>query len=467
MVRTRIPPSPTGALHIGTARTALFNFLFARQKQGKFILRIEDTDKSRSKKEFEDDIKDGLSWLGLAWDEFYRQSERLESHRKHLSLLLEKGSAYYCLHSEDETQGKVHFCEYRERSEQKSLSAEGGVLRRQGIKSQKSKVIRFKTPKDREVIFEDIIRGKVTFNTDAIGDFSLAKDENAPLYNFAVVVDDYEMEITHVIRGEDHISNTPKQILLQEALGFSSPVYAHLPLILGPDRKKLSKRHGADAISEYRAQGYLAEAMINGMAFLGWNPGDNREFFTLEELIKEFSLERIKKGGSIFDIERLKFINRHYLTTLSPEEYAKRVKEYEERHPSSGFSLYMVRSSNTSTIVEAVAEFDPLINFRDDYPLQLLIWKNADNRKTRDALQKMKTIIENLSEEAMNDENVIKKEILAAIEGGGDRGVYLWPLRVALYGKAVSPDPFKGVAILGKHEVMTRITKAIKKLDIG
>ena len=252
-IRVRIAPAPTGTLHIGTARTALFNFLFAKKNKGSFIVRIEDTDKQRSKKEYEKDILDSFEWLGLKWDELYKQSQRTKIYEKYLKKLLDSCKAY------------------------------------------KKEIIWFKTPK-KKIIFYDLIRGKIEVDGSEIEDFSIAKDLKNPLYNFAAVVDDYEMKISHVIRGEDHIPNTPKQILIYEALGLKPPQFAHLPLILGPDRSKLSKRHGAVAVSDYRKQGYLPEALINFMALLGWNPGDDREFFSLKDLTKEFSLEKIQKA---------------------------------------------------------------------------------------------------------------------------------------------------------------------------
>jgi len=234
--RVRIAPSPTGPLHIGTARTALFNYLFAKKHGGKFILRIEDTDLERSDQKYEKDILESLKWLGLDWDELYKQSERIKIYEKYLKKLLDSGQAYY------------------------------------------DEIIWFKNP-NKKVVFNDLIRGKIEFDSALFGDFSLAKDLKKPLYNFAVVIDDWEMKISQVIRGEDHIPNTPKQILIYEALNLPIPQFAHLPLILGPDKTKLSKRHGAVSISDYREQGYLPEALINFMVMLGWNPGNDRELF--------------------------------------------------------------------------------------------------------------------------------------------------------------------------------------------
>ena len=320
-IRVRIAPSPTGPLHIGTARTALFNYLFAKKFGGHFILRIEDTDLERSDKKYEKDIFEGLAWLGIDADEGpagattnnrqpttdnnygpYRQSERLATYRPYLEKLLNEGSAFYCFHSEKELEAEkkmlmtdkkplMHWCEFRDLSFADAKKKLG-----------QSHIIRFKTSHGQKIVFTDLIRGELSFDSDLIGDFSIAKDIDVPLYNFAVVIDDFEMKISHVIRGEDHISNTPKQLLLIEALGFNKPEYAHLPLILGTDRSKLSKRHGATSVNEYQKD-YLPEALFNFMALLGWNPGDEREIFSKEELVKEFSLEKIHKAGAIFNLE--------------------------------------------------------------------------------------------------------------------------------------------------------------------
>ena len=306
MVRVRIAPSPTGNFHFGTARTALFNFLFAKKEGGKFILRIEDTDLERSDEKYTKDIIEQLQWLGIQWDEGpYRQSERLSIYEKYLKQLLDQGNAYYCFCTEEQLE------QQREEDKNKgvtpiyhgtcrSVSAEEVTRRHEtGERS----VIRSRVPDlTGSIKFHDLIRGDVAFDAALIGDTVIAKDVRTPLYNFAVVVDDYEMKISHVIRGEDHISNTPKQIMLQQALGFSQPQYAHLPLILNPDRTKMSKRAGPTAIAEYRQLGYLPEALINFMAFLGWNPKTEQDFFSLDELVKAFSLEGVGKGGAVFNI---------------------------------------------------------------------------------------------------------------------------------------------------------------------
>lgn len=291
----RIAPSPTGNLHIGTARTALFNFLFARQNNGTFIVRIEDTDKERSKKEYEDNILDGFKWLGISHDAFYRQSEREEIYKSYLKKLIEDGYAYI---SKEE------------------VTEEG----------KRSEVIRFKNP-NTKISFFDLIRGEVVFDTTDLGDFVIARSETEPLYHLAVVIDDHEMGVTHVIRGEDHISNTPRQILILEAIGASRPIYGHIPLILGPDRSKMSKRHGATSIAQFRDRGYLPEAIVNYLALLGWNPGTEKEIFDIEELIKIFDVKKIQKGGAIFDEEKLKWVNKEHIKKVPLEQTLPIIKE--------------------------------------------------------------------------------------------------------------------------------------------
>jgi nondiscriminating glutamyl-tRNA synthetase len=322
-VRTRFAPSPTGLLHIGGARTALFNYLFAKNNQGSFVLRIEDTDTERSKEEYQKDIVESLKWLGINWDEGpdvggdfgpYRQSEKISKYRKYLEKLLEENKAYYCFCSAEELEGQRQYqmsigetpkyigkCANLPKETVEKYLAEG-----------KPSIIRFRvTPQ--KFIFKDMVRGPVEFDTGLTGDIVIAKNLNTPLYNFTVVIDDFEMKISHVIRAEEHISNTPKQILLQEALGFPRPEYAHVSMILSPDRAKLSKRHGATAVLEYKTLGYLPEAVINFIAFLGWNPGDEREIYSLPSLVKEFSLEKVQKSGAVFNVKKLDFLNGFYL----------------------------------------------------------------------------------------------------------------------------------------------------------
>jgi nondiscriminating glutamyl-tRNA synthetase len=327
-MRARFAPSPTGQLHVGNARTALFNWLFARgqgeETPGTFILRIEDTDAERSTRESEDAIAGDLRWLGLDWDEGpdaggshgpYRQSERLHLYQSYAKELLGAGSAYYCFCSTEQLE-----------AERQAAVAEGRPVQYSGtcrnlsqeevtgkIAAGGQPAIRFRVPEGTEIVFTDLVRGEVRFQNEVIGDPVIVRADGTPAYNFAVVVDDALMEVTHVIRGEDHLSNTPRQLLLYEALGFTPPQFAHLALVMGPDHSPLSKRHGATSIAEFRTKGYLPEALVNYLALIGWSPGDDVELMSIDELARHFSLERVGHSPGVFDEEKLAWVNRHYL----------------------------------------------------------------------------------------------------------------------------------------------------------
>ena len=465
-IKTRIAPSPTGYLHVGTDRTALFNFLFARHNGGEFILRIEDTDLERSDKNFEDDIIAGLKWLGIDWDgEITRQSERIDVYEKYLKKILADGNAFYCPHSQqelDEERKKQvankfspqHTCDARD------LSAQAGKKLDKGL-------IRFKNNAEKIVKFKDEIRGEIEFDPALLGDFSLAKNLRTPLYNFAVVVDDATMEISHVIRGEDHISNTPKQILLEEALGLPQPIFAHLPLILGKDRSKLSKRHGATSVIDYKNEGYLPDALFNFMALLGWNPGTEQEIFSKEELIKVFSIDRVQGSGAIFDMTKLDWMNGEYIRHKSPRELLKLARPYlgdlinnnllPENKIEQIVALEQPRLKKLSELAEKTDYF-----FKEpEYDASLLKWKQMDNLTIRNSLETAKFILQQVAENGMTKENLEK---LFLAKTNKDRGELLWPLRVALSGKKFSPGPFEIMAVLGKDAAISRINAAISML---
>lgn len=443
----RIAPSPTGNLHIGTARAALFNFLFVRKNKGKFIVRIEDTDKERSKKEYEDNILEGLSWLGLAHDEFFRQSEREEVYRRYLKKLIEDGFAYVS----------------------KEEPKEAG---------ERAEVIRFKNP-NKVVSFTDIIRGEVTFDTTELKDFVIAKSLEEPLYHLAVVVDDHEMGVTHVIRGEDHISNTPRQILIGEAIGAKRPVYGHIPLILAPDRSKLSKRHGATSVAEYKERGYLPEAIVNYLALLGWNPGTEQEVFTLSELIEAFDISKVQKGGAIFDEEKLKWINKEHLKKWSRADIEKEImsritnseifKTREWKVPLEGDISEFVETTFERILcwkdlydLLTVGDLDYFFE-SPEYATESLLWKGE--KESAPTLRHLERAIKNFEEVSNADwaKDVIKESLwnYATEEG---RGNVLWPVRFALSGKDKSPDPFALAQMLGKKETLARLEKAREKL---
>lgn len=452
----RIPPSPTGNLHVGTARTALFNFLFAKKYDGKIILRMEDTDKERNREEYEKNILEGLEWLGITYDESpVRQSERGEIYKKYLQQLLDEDKAYRTSDAEEELLASL-----------KKRKADG--------ENNKTSAIRFRNfnPPGRSITFRDEIRGDVSMGVEELGDFVIAKNLDTPLYHMAVVIDDFEMGVTHVIRGEDHISNTPRQILIQEALGAPRPKYAHIPLILAPDRTKLSKRHGAVSVTEYRDRGYLPEALVNYLALLGWNPGTDQEIFTMDELIEQFTLEKVQKGGAVFDIEKLNWINKEHLAKRSPEEVGKGILHFLPKmdfiHPDGAVKLLRERIHYYGEAKEIVeqGEFDYLIEDKDvKLDKSVLLQGNklpVDNSKRH--LGHILDILSNMPEarEAFTAEKT--REALWEYATREGRGNVLWPLRVALTGRDKSPDPFTVAEILGKDVTIERIRKAVDAL---
>lgn len=432
-------PSPTGHLHVGTIRTALFNYLFARHHGGTFIMRTEDTDLERSKKEYEDEILEGLSWLGLSWDAFYRQSERTPIYRGYLERAIENGTAYI---SKEESK------------------REPGVM---------VEVVRLKNPNE-IITFEDLIRGEITFDTTELGDFVIARSLNDPLYHFTVVVDDHEMEVTHVIRGEDHISNTPRHILIQRAIGAERPIYAHLPLLLGKDRSKLSKRTAVTQLSVYRNEGYLKEALVNYLAFLGWNPGTDKEIFELDELVSVFDLSGIQKSGAIFDVEKLKWFNREHLrrfdetafSTMALTFMPERVRALPQFSHDRFIRLIPVIRERVSvgseiTVTAESGEYDFAFSTPHHDPLMLKWKKDTSPRDSVPRLQKLAEIISTIPEDASVD--TVKTFIWNYAEETG-KGEVLWPLRVALTGREQSPDPFMVIHIIGSAEAYKRVHMA-------
>lgn len=507
-VRTRFAPSPTGLFHIGSARTALFNYLFSKQKKGVFVLRIEDTDKERSEEKFEKDITENLKWLGLEWDEGpYKQSQE-NDYEKYLKKLLEEKKAYYCFCTKDELEAQRQ--DQISRGVPPKYSGKCADLSEEeveeNLKKGKDYVIRFKVPSEK-VKVNDLIRGEVEFDTSLIGDIVIAKDLKTPLYNFAAVVDDYKMKITHVIRGEDHLPNTPKQILLQKVLGFSHPKYAHLPLILGPDKSKLSKRHGAVSLSKYREEGYLPEAIINLLALLGWNPGTEREIYSLASLIKDFSLEKVQKSGAVFNFKKLDSLNSFYIRQkteekitalcipyliseglISPDfETQERIpsltgyfgKEIVQKNFTVGDTKERISFENLKKIVSIyqkrlvkLSEISELTSFffkeKIEYQKDLLKWKDMTDKELQSSLDRTKELLSKIK--AWNKENLESviaeeaKNFALDLKGSKNRGYLLWPLRVALTGQKASAGPFEIAEILGKEESLKRVEQALKKI---
>lgn len=496
-IRVRYAPSPTGTLHIGGARTALFNYLFAKKNDGSFILRIEDTDRERSKKEFEDDIFAGLKWLGIDWDEGpipgsdeysgsfgpYRQNKRRDIYEGYIRKMMEGDKAYHCFCSSEDLEIQRQYqmgrgeapkyaktCAKLSKNDTDEMMAEG-----------KRSVIRLRTP-SKKMRFKDLIRGDVEIDSDTIGDIVIAKDLKTALYNLAVVIDDFEMRISHVIRGEDHISNTPKQMIIAEALGLPHPTYAHLPLVLGPDKSKMSKRHGAVSTTEYKRQGYLPEAMVNFMAFLGWNPGTEKETYSIDSLIEDFTIEKINKSGAVFNIKKLEHINSSYIRnkemgdlveicipflidsglirkenggyissdgeTVSPELITKAISLHRERMKT----------------LSDISDFADFLFKKDfDYDRELLRWKDVSDEGLRESLDIIDNILSGI-EESDWDEKGLEEVLMAEAEKRESRGELLWPLRAALTGKKASAGPFEVADALGKERSLERIRKAKDKI---
>ncbi len=436
-IRVRIAPSPTGNLHIGTVRTALFNYLFAKKHNGAFIIRIEDTDKERSKPEFEKDIFEGLGYLGLTEEgqEIYKQSERTEIYKSYLHKMIQSGHAY---------------------ESQEEIKEEG----------QRASVIRFKNP-NKSVTFTDMIRGDITFDTTELGDFVIAKSLDEPLYHLAVVVDDHEMNISHVIRGEDHISNTPRQILIQEAIGASLPLYAHLPLILSKERKKLSKRDGVTSISEYIQTGYLQKALINFIGFLGWHPEGEKEILTTEELISEFDITRVQKGGAIFDTDKLDWFNKEYIKRIPDEAFLELVQKQTTASTIHSLLLNLIREritvfSDIPPLLTPEGEFGPLLFDVQYQDISKAVWKDSTPDQTKEYLSYIISILEPMDEAVFNAETL--KNILWDYATEKGRGAVLWPIRYILSGQDRSPDPFTLMEILGKEKSLVRLRDGIQKL---
>ncbi len=457
-IRTRIAPSPTGSMHIGTARTALFNYIFARQHKGDFVLRVEDTDKQRSDPRFEKDIVDGLSWLGLDYDESYKQSKRAEIYKKYIKKLLEEKKAFYCGHTKEElAEEKKKQIENREAPrhvcEHKHQTKKAGIIRLKGS--------------DKKIKFKDLIRGEIEYDASLLGDIAIAKDEEAPLYNFAVVVDDYEMEISHIIRGEDHIPNTPKQILIQEAFGIKIPIYAHIPLILSADRSKMSKRHGATSLSEYKKDGYLPEAVVNFLALLGWNPGNNKEIISMAELVKTFDIGKVQKGGAVFNMEKLNWFNKEYVKEMDIKKLSERIfefvpeswKEKIKKEPGYWKKVLELEKERLTKLSE-IGEGADFFFKKPVYPKDLLVWEDETPVNTKQYLDKILNLLSNLDSGNFT-KKAVKERVWSFAEEKG-RGNVLWPFRVSLTGMAKSPEPFSVAEILGKKETLERIKYALE-----
>ncbi|MEW6063827.1 MAG: glutamate--tRNA ligase [Bacillota bacterium] len=479
-VRVRFAPSPTGPLHIGGARSALFNWLFARNQGGQFLVRIEDTDLERSSRESEQNILNALRWLGIDWDEGievggpngpYRQTERLEIYRELARKLLETGHAYLCYCSEEELA-----------AEREALMARGELPRYLGrcrnlcaedkanFEAEGRKpVLRFKVPENQMITIHDHVRGLVEFDSNGIGDFIIMKSDSIPTYNFAVVADDHAMNITHVVRAEEHLSNTPRQILIYDALGWQKPEFAHISLILGKDRTKMSKRHGATSIEQYQNLGYLPEALVNFLALLGWSPGGEEEIFSLQEIVEQFSLDRVAKNPAVFDIDKLNWLNGHYIRQSPVDRLTQLAVPYLieagylEREPAAEKLAWLeqvvaIARNYISYMQEITQHVD--IFFLDEVTA---VEEDARDVQTWEQMPVvMKAAIELFSEAPELTEESVKGLIKAVGKQTGLKGKFIFqPLRVAITGRTHGPELHQIIPVIGKERTIARLEAAM------
>jgi glutamyl-tRNA synthetase len=473
--RIRFAPSPTGSPHIGSVWQALLEWLACKSRNGTFILRIEDTDRSRYVEPAESEIFSALDWLGLTIDESplgggqvgpYRQSERLNIYREHADKLVQKGAAYYCFCTSErleQLRTEQQANNQATRYDRKCLQLDQEDIETKLFKEEPY-VLRLKVPLPGETSFDDIIRGKISFLNETIDDQVLVKSDGWPTYHLASVVDDHLMGIKDVIRGEEWLSSTPKHILLYQAFGWDIPNFAHLPLILGNDKAKLSKRHGSAHLSQFIKDGYLPEAMINFLSLLGWNPKTEEEIFSLEELVQRFKLEDVNKSGAIFNHEKLDWFNAHYIKKLSVNELYQRSVEfvdYSKYNESQAKRALQVVQDRLVKLSELPEQIDSILNL-PNYEGDILIWKKSTKEGAKEALTRMYGLIENM---VLEEVDQIDKEIKAYMtDYGMIVGDTLWPLRVALSGRKNSPNPFELLWVLGKEISLSRIEEAINKL---
>jgi glutamyl-tRNA synthetase len=483
MLRVRFAPSPTGYLHVGGARTALFNWLLARRHGGVFVLRIEDTDAERSSPQMVEGILDGLRWLGLDWDEGpgtggsfgpYFQSERLDRYRAMAAQLVEQGTAYYCYCPAEELKAKREAAEaaggaWRYDRTCCALSAET-VARYE--EEGRPRAVRFKVPDAGAARFDDLVHGPIEFDAANLEDFVILRSDGHPTYHLSVVSDDVEMRITHVVRGDDHISNTPKQLLIYQALGAEVPQFAHVPLILGPDKKRLSKRHGATSVTEYAKQGYFSEAMVNFLALLGWSPGKgDQELFTRDELVEAFDLAGISGGNAVFNLDKLDWFNQQHLFRMPPAELAVRLLPIFEREGLWDPAYTGDRHAWFFAVLELLK---PRAKKLDDIPVigrffftDAIEYDEAAARKHL-APEGTAALLEAVSESVGTIDTFDAASIEAAVRGVADaRGVkaatLIHAIRVALTGKTASPGLFDVMALLGRDRTRARLAEAVRR----
>jgi len=457
-VRTRFAPSPTGYLHIGGARTSLFSWLYAKKMGGEFILRIEDTDRERSTPEAVDAIIDGMEWLGMEHDEgpFY-QTQRFDRYKEVIKQLLDDGHAYHCNCSRERLD------EIRaQQMANKEKPKYDGCCRDKGLAAADDTVIRFKNPLEGEVTITDHVRGTVVIKNQELDDLIIERSNKTPTYNLTVVVDDWDMKITHVIRGDDHLNNTPRQINILNALGAEIPEYAHLPMINGPDGKKLSKRHGALSVMQYHEEGYLTEAVLNYLVRLGWSHGD-QEIFTLEEMIKKFDIKDINKSSSNFSIEKLQWMNQQYLMSLDPVKVAKQLAFYMMEHGikiESGPALVeivLLLRERSKTLVEMVENSRFFYESVEEYEAKSV--KKHIKEGTTAILASVREKLANLEEWYADKIHHVVQEVVNEQEVGFPK--VAMPLRIAVTGSTMSPSIDTTLDLLGKEKTLDRIDKLL------
>lgn len=484
-IRLRFAPSPTGPFHIGGARSALFNWLLARKTGGKLVLRIEDTDLERSSRESEENIMNALRWLGLNWDEGvdiggnygpYRQTERLNLYKQYTERLLAEGKAYYCYCTDEELEAERQ--ELAARSQMPRYMGKCRSLTKEQAASYeragRKPTVRFKVPAGRQIVVNDLVRGDVVFESDGIGDFVIVKSDGIPTYNYAVVIDDALMRITHVIRAEEHLSNTPRQCLVYDALGFVRPVFGHISLILGKDRTKMSKRHGATSVEQYRRLGYSPKGIVNFLALLGWAPNSEQEIFTIEELVKAFSMEHVAKNPAVFDIDKLNWINQHYMRQMSEEEFFEAAKPHmiekgcmtgQEDGEKLAWLKKVVYTSKEHVAYAAQIPSAVAMYFDDDFDFEN---EQASAVLTEESVPTvMKMLFEQLSHmESIDAANVkgVFKHIQKTTKLGG-KSVFM-PIRVALTGNQHGPELTEIIPLLGLERTIARIRRSLEKAGV-
>ncbi|MGE5416721.1 MAG: glutamate--tRNA ligase [Acidobacteriota bacterium] len=473
-IKVRFAPSPTGPLHIGGARSALFNFLYAENQGGSLVLRSEDTDLERSKPEYEQEIVESLKWLGLTWDEGleiggangpYRQTERLDIYSRYIEKLMKDGHAYHCFCTEEELD-----------QERKALMEKGDMPRymgrcrnlseqdRQGKIAQGiSPTVRFRVPENEMVVVDDLVRGNVSFETNGIGDYIIVKSDGIPTYNFAVVIDDCEMGITHVVRAEEHLSNTPRQLLIYQALGLKPPKFAHISLILGKDRQKMSKRHGATSVIQYREQGYLPEALFNFLSLLGWSPEGEEQILSADEIIKQFSLDRVAKNPAVFDLDKLNWMNAQYIKKQTPERLAELIKPFlgdslkEKLLALEPEALQVLIGEIQERLVclnDVNTELQPFVAEPEYGPEALEILRQDE---TREMLKRVLALLPEKFE--LEATHAMFKELPKSLELPGKK-VYM-PLRVALTGASRGPELPVLLVVMGAAGAKKRLEDAL------